>query len=70
MLSYYCQASRIHKGVSVDMDSFDIVISQEQAKQIARAVIAEIEDYIEQHRSEYADFLKSAENEVNHDDLS
>ena len=40
------------------MDSFDIVISQEQAKQIARAVIAEIEDYTEQHRSEYADFLK------------
>ena len=51
------------------MVSFDIAISQEQAKQIAKAVVAEIEDYIEQHRSEYEDFLKYLESEVKSDDL-
>ena len=50
----------------------DIAISQEQAKQIARTVVAEVEDYIEQHRSEYVAFLKCegySESEVNHDDF-
>ena len=41
------------------MSSYEIIISQEQAKQIALSVLAEIEGYIEQHRSEYEDFLKS-----------
>lgn len=37
----------------------DIIISQRQAREIAQAVINEIEGYIEQHRSEYEAFLKS-----------
>lgn len=41
------------------MDYYDIAISQEQAQQMAKAVIADIENYIEQHLSEYKTFLKS-----------
>lgn len=37
----------------------EILISQEQARQFAEAVIADIEGYIEQHLSEYKAFLKS-----------
>lgn len=41
------------------MDYYDIAISQEQARQMAKAIIADIEGYIEQHLSEYEAFLKS-----------
>ena len=50
----------------------NIAISHEQAEQIAKAILGDIESYIEQHRSEYGDFLKSEgypESEVKHDDL-
>jgi len=45
--------------VSADTDYYDISISQEQAKQLARDFIADIATYAEQHRSEFEAFLKS-----------
>lgn len=43
------------------MDYSDIKISREQAQQLARIAIADIKEYVEQHRSEFETFLASEE---------
>lgn len=36
----------------------ELAISQEQAREFARAIYADIGDYIEKHREEFETFLK------------
>lgn len=40
------------------MKSVNVNISQTQAKEFARAILADIDAYIESHRTEYEAFLK------------
>lgn len=35
----------------------DVIISQEQAREFAKAIYADIEDYIKQHQEEFEEFL-------------
>lgn len=40
----------------------ELAISQEQAREIARAIYADIGDYIETHREEFKQFLEQENN--------
>ena len=49
-----------------------VELNNQQARELARAFIGDIEGYVQQHLSEYQMFLKSEgypESEVKHDDL-
>lgn len=40
----------------------EVIISQEQAREFARQIYADIEDYIENHREEFKQFLEQENN--------
>ncbi|MCM1062749.1 MAG: hypothetical protein NC452_21110 [Eubacterium sp.] len=42
----------------------DIVISQEQAREFARAIYADIDDYVKSHQQEFEEFLAEQRKEV------
>ena len=43
------------------MDCSDVILSRKQAKQLCFAIIADISNYCEEHKSEFEEFLRAEE---------
>ena len=53
----------------MERDELQVLLSKDQARKFARAIFADIAEYVENHREELEQLLNEAESEVVTDDI-